>query len=109
MRLAPLYDLASILPYDQFDQHKVKLAMKIGGEYHLNHIGPRQWQKFAHEIRFDSDQLITNIRDMAAQMPDVLAEVSNTAAAEGLDKKIIDRLAVRITERVQKSGKLLRL
>jgi serine/threonine-protein kinase HipA len=32
VRLAPLYDLASVLPYDEFDIHKVKLAMKVGGE-----------------------------------------------------------------------------
>ena len=36
VRLAPLYDVASILPYDEFDMHKVKLAMKIGGEYKLD-------------------------------------------------------------------------
>ena len=31
VRLAPLYDIASILPYEGFDTHKVKFAMKIGG------------------------------------------------------------------------------
>jgi serine/threonine-protein kinase HipA len=31
VRLAPLYDLASILPYPAVDMSKVKLAMKIGG------------------------------------------------------------------------------
>jgi len=39
VRLAPLYDVASILPYDEFDLRKVKLAMKIGGEYKLSQIG----------------------------------------------------------------------
>jgi serine/threonine-protein kinase HipA len=36
VRLAPLYDVASILPYDEFDLRKVKLVMKIGGEYKLS-------------------------------------------------------------------------
>ena len=36
VRLAPLYDVASILPYDEFDLHKVKLAMKVGGKYKLS-------------------------------------------------------------------------
>ena len=53
IRLAPLYDVASILPYDQFDLHKVKLAMKVGGEYKLNQIGLRQWQKFGRDLRVD--------------------------------------------------------
>jgi len=30
VRLAPLYDIASVLPYPRFDLHKVKLAMKVG-------------------------------------------------------------------------------
>ncbi|WLA95960.1 MULTISPECIES: hypothetical protein [Bradyrhizobium] len=39
VRLAPLYDIASILPYDDVDLQKMKLAMKIGGEYKLGQIG----------------------------------------------------------------------
>jgi serine/threonine-protein kinase HipA len=43
-RLAPLYDIASILPYD-FDMQKVRLAMKVGGIYRLRDVGPHQWRK----------------------------------------------------------------
>ncbi|WP_225160046.1 HipA domain-containing protein [Bradyrhizobium sp. BRP56] len=39
VRLAPLYDIASILTYDDVDLQKMKLAMKIGGEYKLGQIG----------------------------------------------------------------------
>src|SRR6202022_3218380 len=46
VRLAPLYDVASILPYDEFDMQKLKIAMKAGGEYKFSLIGLRQWQKF---------------------------------------------------------------
>lgn len=34
-RLAPLYDIASILAYPEYDPRKVKLAMKTGDEYRL--------------------------------------------------------------------------
>jgi serine/threonine-protein kinase HipA len=47
VRLAPLYDVASILPCDNFDMHKIKLSMKVGGEYRLPDVGPRQWRKLA--------------------------------------------------------------
>ena len=53
VRLAPLYDVASILPYNEFDVRKVKMAMKIGGEYRLHDIGVRQWMKQAREVRID--------------------------------------------------------
>jgi len=31
VRLAPLYDITSVLPYSDFDIQKMKLAMKLGG------------------------------------------------------------------------------
>jgi serine/threonine-protein kinase HipA len=36
VRLAPLYDVASALPYDDMYLPKLKLAMRIGGEYALS-------------------------------------------------------------------------
>jgi serine/threonine-protein kinase HipA len=41
VRLAPRYDVASILPYDEFDLRKVKIAMKIGGKHKPSQIGLR--------------------------------------------------------------------
>jgi serine/threonine-protein kinase HipA len=34
-RLAPVYDLASLPPYKEFDPQQLRLAMKLGGEYRL--------------------------------------------------------------------------
>ena len=98
IRLAPLYDIASILPYDEFDLHKVKLAMKIGGEYHLRQIALRQWQKFARDVRVDADKLINDLRTMAAELPDAINDVRGRTHKEGLDLAIIDRLAQRLTQ-----------
>ena len=99
VRLAPLYDVASILPYDEFDMRKLKLAMKVGGEYELSQIGLRQWQKFARETRLNTDGLIARLGSMARQLPDEANDVRTRARAEGLDKAIIDRLATRLIER----------
>jgi serine/threonine-protein kinase HipA len=107
VRLAPLYDLASILPYDQIDLHKVKLAMKVGGEYELLHIGLRQWQKQAQEIRLDADELIASLRAMAEQLPDAISQAAAGAGEAGLDKSIMKRLASRLTERAKKCRGLL--
>jgi len=99
VRLAPLYDVASILPYDEFDVHKLKLAMKVGGEYKLRQIGLRQWQKFAREMRLGVDELIARLGSMAKQLPDEANGARARAQTEGLDKAIIDRLATRLIER----------
>lgn len=53
VRLAPLYDVASILPYD-IDVLGQELAMKIGGEYRLKVIGARNWQNWASTSRSSS-------------------------------------------------------
>jgi serine/threonine-protein kinase HipA len=99
VRLAPLYDVASVLPYDETDMQKLKLAMKVGGEYRLGLIGLRQWQKFARETRLNADELIACLRSMARQLPDEANDARKHAQAEGLDRAILDRLATRLIER----------
>lgn len=39
VRLAPLYDIATALVYPHLDPMKARMAMRIGGEYRLEHIG----------------------------------------------------------------------
>jgi serine/threonine-protein kinase HipA len=99
VRLAPLYDIASILPYDGFDMRKVKFAMKIGGEYNLSQVGLRQWQRFAREVRVDPDELIARLAAMARQLPDKVNAACVRAHEQGLDGPIIERLAAKLIER----------
>src|SRR5262249_54102915 len=99
VRLAPLYDVASILPYDGFDMHKVKFAMKIGGEYKLSQTGLRQWQKFARKVRVEPDRLIARLAAMAKQLPDEVNDARAEAGEQGLAAPIIERLAAKLIER----------
>ncbi len=108
VRLAPLYDIASILPYDEVDPQKIKLAMKIGGEYKLSQIGLRHWQKFARETRIDADELIAELLSMAGQLPDMVAAVRAQAQKEGLDNAIIGRLATQLIARAKECDRLLK-
>jgi serine/threonine-protein kinase HipA len=107
VRLAPLYDVASILPYEEFDLQKVKLAMKIGGEYKLNKIGLRQWQKFARETRVDEGAVIEALNIMIKHLPDDVQAVRARAHEERLDNQVIDRLADRLIERAKNCQRML--
>jgi serine/threonine-protein kinase HipA len=107
VRLAPLYDVASILPYDEFDLRKVKLAMKVGGEYKLSLIGLRQWQKFAREARVEADELVDLLASMAKQLPDEVNAARVRAREEGLDEAIVERLAMQLIERAGECRRLL--
>lgn len=107
VRLAPLYDVASTLPYDEFDLRKVKLAMKIGGEYKLSLIGLRQWQKFAREVRVEADKLVELLASMAKQLPDEVNAARTRACEEGLNAAIVERLATQLIERAGECGRSL--
>jgi serine/threonine-protein kinase HipA len=101
VRLAPLYDVASILPYDEIDLRKAKLAMKIGDEYLLTYIGLREWQKLARQTRVNADELIIRLREMASQLPDEINSVRKQAHTDGLARAIVDRLAARLVDRAK--------
>ncbi|MBV8449942.1 MAG: HipA domain-containing protein, partial [Hyphomicrobiales bacterium] len=108
-RLAPLYDVASIVPYGEFDLRKSKLAMKLGGEYKLSLIGLHQWQKLAREMRVDAEALIDRLAGMASRLPDEVNAARVRARKEGLNAPIIERLAERLIERARACRKSLGL
>src|SRR5665213_1908968 len=109
VRLAPLYDLASILPYPNVNLSKLKLAMKAGGEYRLRNIGLRHWQRLATELRLDDAKLIDRISAMAQAMPDQAAAIQEQIAGEGLSHVTITRLCKRLEMRAVACQKLLLL
>lgn len=109
VRLAPLYDLASILPYPAVNLSKVKLAMKIGGEYRLRNIGLRHWQKLATELRLDDAKLIDGLRTMAQTIPDQAAVVQEQIEGEGLSHVTITKLCERLKTHAAVCQRLLQL
>jgi serine/threonine-protein kinase HipA len=107
VRLAPLYDVASFLPYDKFDKRKVKLVMKIGGDYKLDQIGLRQWQKFAREMRLDADAFLARLTLTAKQLPDEVSTAKERARGQGLDAPVMERLAAQLVERGRECQRML--
>jgi serine/threonine-protein kinase HipA len=109
VRLAPLYDLASILPYPSLDTNKVKLAMKIGDEYRLQNIRLRHWKKLATELRLDGATLIDRITAMAEAMPDQAAAIQKQIEEAGLSHVTITRVCKRLATRAVACQKILQL
>lgn len=101
VRLAPLYDVASILPYPQFELKRAKLAMKIADRYQIQSIGRREWLKIARQLQLPSDTLLERIIHMAEAIPDLAAEVGNEMAQAGLTSAVIDRLVTRLAGRAR--------
>ncbi len=99
VRLAPLYDLASALPY--FHAKKIKLAMKIGGTYRLADIGVRHWRRLATAINVDPDLVVDRIHDLAVRLPDAAATIHAQAQREGLTHPTIAKLIALISARAR--------
>ena len=108
VRLAPLYDLASILPYQTINLQKAKLAMKIGGEYRLRNIRLRHWKRFAADLRLDEAWLMERIRTMAASLPDHTTSIRNELEADGLSHITMTQLAQRLKARAASCMRLMR-
>jgi serine/threonine-protein kinase HipA len=107
VRLAPLYDVASILPYRGIQFPKLKMAMKIGGQYRLRMIGVRQWRKLSNELRLNEESLIQRLRELAAAMPDQVVTLRDQLIAKDLKHPIIRRLADVIAKRAKACAEYL--
>ncbi len=97
VRLAPLYDVASVLPYDVHER-KLRLAMKIGGDYHLF---PRRntWPTAARDLGLAADALVERCRQLASAAPEAFAEAAATpgvvSVGSPLPGKLVDLVADR--------------
>ncbi len=96
VRLAPLYDIASVLPYPRFDLDRVKLAMKVGDKYRLRDIGRREWERLSGEVKANTDELIGTLIHMAETLPDLIADTAHAATAAGLKPAVIEPLSTRL-------------
>jgi serine/threonine-protein kinase HipA len=101
IRLAPLYDVASVLPYPRFDVNRVKLAMKIADRYRMNEIRRGDWLKLAEQLGLDSEPLLERIVHMAEAIPDLAPEVGAELKHAGLADPVIDRLVTRLVGRAR--------
>jgi serine/threonine-protein kinase HipA len=108
VRLAPLYDLASALPYPGMRPIGLKLAMKIGGEYRLRNIAARHWRRLATEVRQNPEELLGNLRVAAEAMPDHVLQIQQVAKDDGLVHSIVDRLSEKLIARAKECGRLLK-
>ncbi len=106
-RLAPLYDVASMLPYG-VNPGKLKMATKIGGKYPLNEIQSRHWVKFAREMRLPPAEVIDMGRAASEMLPDLVSETVHRARANGLDHPILQRMTEMLSARSKYCARVLK-
>jgi serine/threonine-protein kinase HipA len=107
IRLAPLYDLASALPYPGMRPIGPKLAMKIGGEYALLNMAARHWQRLATEAHQNPEEVLANLCKAAKAMPDHVAAIQRRVGSQGLVHPLIGRLSENLIARAKECQRLL--
>jgi serine/threonine-protein kinase HipA len=105
IRLAPLYDLSSQLPYP--DLIEQKLAMKVGDRYEISRIGLAQWRQLAKSCGLEEDRVIDVATRMAAALPDHVTDARAKALADGLNAAVIEPLASMLIDHARKLHGLL--
>jgi serine/threonine-protein kinase HipA len=97
VRLAPLYDLGSALPY--YNIRELKLAMKIGHHYELASICARDWERVGATGGIDSPR--ERVRAMVGQLPERVDATFKEFKSRGLAAKVIGVLRTRILQQVK--------
>ncbi len=108
VRLAPLYDLASALPYPiQISPHKAKLAMKIGSKYRIKEIARRHWETTAKELKLPPGELIDRMASLAERLPDASNKVASSMRSEGINHTVVAALRNHLHDRATECRRLL--
>ncbi|WP_407320198.1 type II toxin-antitoxin system HipA family toxin [Isoptericola halotolerans] len=94
VRLAPLYDVASGLPYEPTRQdHELhRAAMGIGGEKRFGRVTGRHWDKFSSQARLDPDHVHGIVRELSQTIPDALDRAVEPHRGSGLRDRLIPRV-----------------
>lgn len=92
VRLAPLYDVASILPYPRrIPLQKANLALRVGGEYRIAKIGRRHWERMVKEMGLGSDA-VERVRGVVRDVPGRMEDVCAAARGEGINHPVVPTL-----------------
>ena len=108
VRLAPLYDLVSALPYGrEMPYRKVKLAMRVDREYLVWKVQKRHWEGLAVRCDLDPDPVVHRAIELVGAIPDATHVVGMRLKEEGLAEEFINLLEGRVIEHSQNCLELL--
>ncbi len=105
VRLAPLYDIASALPYGTHER-KLRFTMKIGGDYRVLPY-KNTWPAAARELGLDPDAARQRLLELARRTPDAFAESAATPEVRALQRQLPKRLIDLVADRAKRCLEIL--
>ncbi|MGA2166556.1 MAG: HipA N-terminal domain-containing protein [Solirubrobacteraceae bacterium] len=104
-RLAPLYDIASALPYGAYER-SLRFAMKLGGDYRV-FTHRNTWPTAARELRLEAEALYGRVRELARAAPDAIADAAHAPEIAALGRELPHRLLDLVADRADRCTRLL--
>jgi len=99
VRLAPLYDMASVLPYESVDELKLTMAMRLGGEYRVKAHRASTWPSVADDLALPRHHVVERARDLVTSAPDALADAARADDVRALGSELPARLVDAVAKR----------
>jgi serine/threonine-protein kinase HipA len=102
VRLAPFYDLISILPYARRVHYRqARLAMRIDREYLLWKIRRRHWEGLAVRSGLDPAPLVDRVGELMATVPGAVSRAATEVRNEGVTHEIVDRVETAVRDHAE--------
>lgn len=105
VRLAPLYDIASALPYGTHER-ELRLAMKIGTSYDV-YPQRNTWPGAARDLGLDADALVARARELAETVTDALSGAINASTVVALGRSLPGTLLDLVADRARRCQAVL--
>lgn len=106
--LSPLYDLATAAPYPlQVPWQKMRLAMKLGGEYRMRWIRPRHLDRLGDLAGLEVGRVKERAQQLGELMLDRISDVRDEGLLGGLEEVALRRWADSLAEHVPRCLRLL--
>ncbi len=106
VRLAPMYDVASALPYGTHEK-KLRLAMRIGGDYRV-YPDRNNWLAAAKDLAIDPDNLVARVLEIGSVIADSFAEAAKAPSVRALHHPLpvtlVDLISDRATRCMRVAG-----
>ena len=108
-RLAPLYDVCSILPYrDEIARGKVmgvrqlKLAMKIGRDYTIHKADYRRaWERTSKALGLPSEETLSRAEDLSQRVPSATGQAIDEMPPGMRSSRYVARLQKEVEQRAR--------
>lgn len=107
VRLAPLYDLATALPYFGADARRLKLAMKIGRHYRIDDIRRGDWETLSDALAIDPRETRDRILELADGIPATVSSLADELVEQGFGHPILAPLREALSDRARTCAALL--